>query len=354
METNPILRETKYIYYFVAFWTLVTSMLCLQLVIEFKLNYHFALAESLIYTLLLACFSLVIWFPVKFKNFDDGDTYNIILSHILSAIIISTIWTGSGYFLITQLLVNLGEYRIFLINSLIWKFLFGILFYCLMATFYYFAIYYDRYHEKLLNESELKASVTEAELKSLKFQINPHFIFNALNSISALTMFDSEKAHDMTIKLSNFLRYTLAKNDKQKTKLIDEIDNARLYLDIEKIRFGDKFDLVENINKDALQIEVPSMILQPVFENAVKYGVFESLEKVDIIFTVDFKEEYLKISIENSYDIKGTRKKGEGIGLSNIKTRLKLFYEQDNLIEITDNKSIFKVTIFIPLEKNGQ
>ena len=158
----------------------------------------------------------------------------------------------------------------------------------------------------------------------------------------------------MTIKLSNFLRYTLAKNDRQKTKLSEEIHNVKLYLDIEKIRFGDKFDLIENIDEQALNIGVPSMILQPLFENAIKYGVFESIEKVNIHLKIQFLEDYLKLSVENSYETKTKKKKGEGIGLTNIKNRLELFYNQNNLLEINDNNNIFKVTIFIPLANDAE
>jgi len=297
---------------------------------------------------------LIIWYPVKFNNFDYADKSRVFLSHFLSALIISATWIILGYFIVIQFPYTKDTDVVFLQSTLIWKFLFGIVFYLAVAVFYYFEIYYSRYQEKLLNEAELKASITEAELKSLKFQINPHFIFNSLNSITSLTMFDAEKAHEMTIKLSNFLRYTLAKNDKQKVKLIDEIKNVKLYLDIEKIRFGDKFELIEEIDQKAYDFEVPSMILQPLFENAIKYGVFESIEKVNIYLTVKEEEEYLHISVSNNYELKTTSKKGEGIGLSNIRNRLKLFYEQDNLLDIRDNNNIFKVSIYIPLINDEQ
>lgn len=354
MDTNPILREPKNILYYALLWLFIAGLYILQLVFEYNLDFTYSAAESLIFTFFIACFCLIIWYPVKFNNFDTAEKSKVVLSHVLSAIILSTAWIIIGYFIITQLPINPQKYTMFLNNSLVWKFLFGVIFYFGFAAFYYLFIYYSRYQEKLLYESKLKASVTEAELKSLKFQINPHFIFNSLNSITSLTMFDPEKAHEMTIKLSNFLRYTLAKNDRQKTKLSEEIHNVRLYLDIEKIRFGDKFDLVESVDEKTLGIEVPSMILQPLFENAIKYGVFESIEKVNIHLKVTTNKEYLRISVENSYETKTRKKKGEGIGLTNIKNRLELFYNQDNLLEINDNNNIFKVTIFIPLENDAE
>lgn len=352
MDINPIIREWKNVLYYSALWLVVAALYILQLVYEYNLDISCAFFESVTHTFLIATFSLFIWYPVKFNNFDDGDKYKVILSHFLSAVIITSAWIFLGYLINTQALIAYSAYKNFLFDSIIWKFLFGMVLYFGFAAFYYMFIYYGRYQEKLLNESELKASITEAELKSLKFQINPHFIFNSLNSIASLTMFDPDKAHEMTIKLSNFLRYTLAKNDRQKTKLSEELYNVKLYLDIEKIRFGDKFDLIEEIEESALNEGVPSMILQPLFENAIKYGVFESMEKVDIHLKIKYSEEYLLMSVENSYETKTRKKKGEGIGLTNIKNRLKLFYNQDNLLDISDNNNIFRVTIFIPLEEH--
>lgn len=354
MDVNPILSEPKNILYYALLWLGIAGLYLLQLVFEYRLDFTYSAAESIIFTFFIACFALIIWYPVKFNNFDTGERSKVILSHILSAVIISAAWIIIGYFIVTQLPIQPANYKVFLNNSLVWKFIFGVILYFGFAAFYYLFIYYSRYQEKLLYESKLKASVTEAELKSLKFQINPHFIFNSLNSITSLTMFDPEKAHEMTIKLSNFLRYTLAKNDRQKTKLSEEIHNVRLYLDIEKIRFGDKFDLIEKVDEKALNVEVPSMILQPLFENAIKYGVFESIEKVNIHLKVSSDDEYLKISVENSYETKTKKKKGEGIGLTNIKNRLELFYNQDNLLEINDNNNIFRVIIFIPLKNDAE
>jgi len=148
----------------------------------------------------------------------------------------------------------------------------------------------------------MKTLVKEAELKSLKFQINPHFIFNSLNSINSLTMSDPQKAGAMTIKLSDYLRFTLSKNEKQKSKLKEEIDSTKLYLDIEKVRFGDKIEYVEEIQKKCLDVQVPSMILQPLFENAIKHGVYESLDKVGIKFSCSLNGDYLKVVVENEFD----------------------------------------------------
>jgi LytS/YehU family sensor histidine kinase len=120
-------------------------------------------------------------------------------------------------------------------------------------------------------------------------------------------------------------------------------------LDIEKIRFGDKFNFIEDIQEECCNLEVPSMILQPVFENAIKHGVYESIDPVDLKFKCEEAYDYMKITISNNYDEEAVPHKGEGIGISNIQSRLRMIYNQDNLLKFSKKDGIFTVTIFIPI-----
>jgi LytS/YehU family sensor histidine kinase len=224
------------------------------------------------------------------------------------------------------------------------------MFYALITSYYYLVSYYTGFQERKLKESELKSLVTEAELKSLKFQINPHFIFNSLNSMSALTEIDPKKAKSMILKLADFLRYILATNEKEKNKLSEELKNIRLYLDIEKIRFEDKFEFKEEIEKDCEMVEIPNMLLQPLFENVIKHAVYETLDKVMLNLKCGFENNYLKIEMENNFDESAFSKKGAGVGLKNIEERLNLIYHQNNLMNVKKEKGIFRITLFIPIE----
>jgi sensor histidine kinase YesM len=162
-------------------------------------------------------------------------------------------------------------------------------------------------------------------------------------------MSDPARAGEMTIKLADFLRYTLSKNERQETTLKEELDAARLYLDIEKIRFGNKFAFSENTSASCLDTVVPSMLLQPLFENAIKHGVYESLTPVHIDFSCRENGGYLEISVENGYDPDSPGRKGEGIGLKNIQNRLEMLYNQRGLMQINQTDEVFGVRILIPL-----
>ena len=161
----------------------------------------------------------------------------------------------------------------------------GVFIYGLIILTYYLFVSLSNLSEKNAKEARLESLVKETELKMLRSQINPHFLFNSLNSISSLTITDPEKARDMVVKLSEFMRYALSRKDEQPVSLQNELENLRLYLDIEKVRFGDKLTTEEIIEPNCLDFKIPVMLLQPLYENAVKHGVYESTESVRIHYT---------------------------------------------------------------------
>jgi LytS/YehU family sensor histidine kinase len=183
--------------------------------------------------------------------------------------------------------------------------------------------------------------------------MNPHFIFNALNSISSLTMSDPEKAQEMSINLSDFFRRTLAVKDINSIPLLEEIENINLYLKIEKVRFAERLKFNLELSEECNEILIPNMILQPLVENAIKHGVYESTETVSINLRCKIVDRNLEITITNNYDSTTTSNIGEGIGLSNINSRLKLIYNQSNLISISKSNNLFKVILLIPIKETS-
>ncbi|MGD8780390.1 MAG: histidine kinase [Ignavibacteria bacterium] len=349
LNKNSVIKSNLQVYLLV--WSALLFIHFTIIYFEIELSLEAALADSLVFNIMYIIIGASFWYPVKYMSIDIYSTPRLILNHLAAALITTALWLTACYFILTNLFEFSESYYKFLVSSLIWRYAIGILFYAVIVSIIYVYVIYSGYKEKELNESNLKVLVKEAELKSLKYQINPHFIFNSLNSISSLTMSNPERAQEMTIKLSEFMRSTVSKNEMQKTPLTEEIKNARLYLEIEKVRFEDKFEYIENISEACEKIKVPSMILQPIFENAIKHGVYESIEKVIITLTCKEENNYLKITVENNFDIDAVPRKGEGIGLQNIKNRLKLIYNHENLITYSKEKNIFRVNIYIPLQK---
>lgn len=346
---NPFVKNQKLFIIYLAIWFFIGLIHLAILKLFLGIELVSAAIDSIAFNGLYTFLGISLWYTVSFNSLENYSSPKLFINHIASALITSGLWIFVGYYLLINLLPSDKIYKDFLFSSLVWRFLIGILFYTVIVAVDYVIIYYNNFQEKVLKEAELNALVKEAELKSLKYQINPHFIFNCLNSISSLTLSNPQKAQDMTIKLSSFLRSTLSKNERQKSKLSEEINNAKLYLDIEKVRFIDKFDFIEEVEQKCKELEVPSMILQPLFENAIKHGVYESIEKVVIKLICKLEKEYFKITVENNFDPESVPRKGEGIGIINIRNRLKLIYNQDNLVTIEKIDNLFRVNIFIPI-----
>jgi sensor histidine kinase YesM len=348
--SNPILNRREGLYYYLAIWLVIAALhaLVLRHMHELHLSWATSILDSAVFNFLFAILGLGFWYPSKFISLEKGKAARVLLSHTLASVVISTLWVGAGYTILKNLIVDEPNYQPFLYSSIFIRLLIGVLLYFVLVAFYYVLIYYQHFHQKQMQEAELKSLVREAELRTLKFQINPHFIFNSLNSINALTLSDPARAGEMTVKLGDYLRSTLSKNDQQQSTLKEELDSAKLYLDIEKVRFGEKFEFLESVERPCLETRVPNMLLQPLFENAIKHGVYESLEKVQIKFTCRQQGDYVQITVENDFDPRAPSRRGKGIGLENIQHRLRMTYHQENLLRIEKEDQLFRVHILIP------
>ena len=152
----------------------------------------------------------------------------------------------------------------------------------------------------------------------------------------------------MVIKLSEFMRYALSRKDEKPVTLQSELENLRLYLDIEKVRFGERLRIEEDIDPDCLKTSLPVMILQPLYENAIKHGVYESTREITIKTTVILSGDYVEITIRNNYDREAASARGTGTGLSNVARRLELMYGNKASVKTQKEKEVFCVKIYLP------
>jgi two-component system, LytTR family, sensor kinase len=345
---NPLFSNRRSLIIYLGIWTLIICVHILLLMVSEQLLLVFALADGFISNILFGAIGLAIWFPIFFSRSDHEKLVGSIINHLFACLVSVGIWISITYFLLYSVFNGQQSYLEFLRKSLPWRAGIGVLYYGVIALAYYFIIYYRSFRENLLKESQLQALVKESELSSLKSQINPHFLFNSLNSISSLTMIKPEKAQEMIIKLSDFLRYSLSNKEERLTSLSDEIGNINRYLDIEKIRFGKRLAIDLKGSESCSELKLPGLILQPLVENAVKYGVYESTEESLIELTFTCNTSALIVSIRNAYDPDFIYKKGEGIGLKNIRSRIRLLYNRDDLLQIRKDPGHYEVRIIFP------
>jgi len=345
---NPIISYRKSSLVYISSWVFIGVLHFVILFFFFDINLIISIADAFIYTALLSAFGIGIWYIVRYLAFDDESYHLVLIDHIVTGGIIVLMWLFGGYFILTSVFSENEVYASFLEKSLAWRFVYGILLYNVVVMVYYLINYYKNYQEKLMQETLLKQTLQESELNLLKSQINPHFLFNSLNSINSLIITEPERAREMVLELSDFLRYTVRNNENEKISLQDEINNIRKYLDIEKIRFGSRLVLDEDIDEECLKLLMPNMILQPVYENAVKHGVNESTNAVTISTRCFFEGGELKIHISNNFTPGDLSRKGKGIGLENIRKRLQLIFKRHDLLNIVKYRDIFEVQITIP------
>ena len=304
-----------------------------------------AALEFFAFPFMFSIIGIPVWYVIKYSTIENNSVGRILTAHLVAATIIILMWLYLGLVIMKLLHPDFDKWSE---NGIPANVFFGYMLYIVYALFFYAVNYYQGFREKVINESRLKSLVKEAELHALKSQINPHFLFNSLNSISSLTLSDPAKAHEMVINLSSLMRYSFKHFQTDKVTLKEEIKNNKFYLQIEKVRFGEKLNAVFRIEESCLKMTIPNMILQPLYENAIKYGVYEATEPVDIITKGTCRDDLLEISITNNYDPELIAKKGEGIGLRNIRDRLQIIYGSPMLMKVEDEKDKFIVTLFIP------
>ena len=349
MEKDSILSR----YSLIIYWTIPILLGIIQtgfnLYFEI-LPWGISLVDGVVFGFLLGTFGLAIWFVVRYNSPDEKQFFQLLTAHLASAFILSLAWGYTAAFVV-QTIIPEPLYLVYTHTHLTNRIFIGFIFYTLMATVFYLYFFYKKNKEKNEREKELKQEVREAVLRALKSQINPHFLFNSLNSIASLTMTNPEKAHEMVIALSDFMRYSLRKQHNETVALEEEINHTRLYLQIEKIRFGNRMDYTFDIDPACFNCQIPTLLLQPLFENAVKYGVYEASETVEISMTATKEGEYSKLVLSNNFDKEAVPVKGEGIGIKNVQERLRMVYNSNKLMEIKEEQGKFMVTIYLPCEE---
>ena len=305
----------------------------------------------------------VIFFPFIYKltqkyDFQSKDSYlrNIGI-HILLVIFFSTIqfisFTTLYWFFAPSFLERYASFWQYLQSSFLGSFYLGLLIYGVIIFGSQAYLRNKNYAEQERKNSLLEAQLIEAQLQALKMQLQPHFLFNTLNSISSLVNKNPLQAQTMIAKLGDFLRMTLDFNKNQMVLLSEELNFLRSYLEIEQIRFSEKLQVIFNVDENVTNAVVPHLVLQPIVENSVKHGISQITEggKIEIIAQKSADKLILQVKDNGRNQTQSNISKGNRkTGLANVKARLQRLYGDDFSFEM--NSEIDKgtiVTITIPL-----
>jgi two-component system sensor histidine kinase AlgZ len=232
----------------------------------------------------------------------------------------------------------------------------GVLLYWMTAVAHYLALEFERARNAETRALESRLLAQEAELRMLRTQIDPHFLFNSLNSISALTAIDAGRARDMSLQLAGFFRQTLGLEAHRKVALTEEVALAARFLAIEQVRFGPRLAFDHSVGEGAGNCLLPPLILQPLVENAVKHGIGGLLEGGSITVSAERAGSLLRIRVENDIDPDegGTPKAGHGIGLVNVRQRLAAAYGREGSVHWAREDNKFRVDLVLPAETDKE
>jgi hypothetical protein len=226
----------------------------------------------------------------------------------------------------------------------------GCLLYVFAMEFHYVAMAQDSAQAVELQAMQTSVMARDAELRALRAQINPHFLFNSLNSISALTSIDGARAREMCLLLADFLRLTLGMGEKTVIPFSEELDLLEKFMAIEKVRFGERLRMQEAIDDQAKRCIIPALLLQPLLENAVSHGI-ASMENGGLIrLEAAVRNDRLNIFVENDRDEEAPSRKRNGVGLKNVRRRVEARYGNEATFRAEAEEDKFRVSISLPAE----
>ncbi len=305
--------------------------------------------------LVYAFLCLAAWYPCRATPLEQSSFSRLLLTHFTAAVLVSTFWIH----LAKEFAIGLARWggfsgldqRLAQFLPLLW--VTGLLLYVLAVTFYYVVLAEQASREAQERALEARVLARDAELKALRAQVNPHFLFNCLNSISALTSVDAAKAREMCILLADFLRTTLRVGGKETIALEEELTLIRGYLAIEKVRFGARVRMEEEVENEALGVALPPLLLQPLVENAIRHGIANLPEGGVIGLSVHREQNDVSIVVENSFDPDSPAPLKTGLGLDNVRRRLRARYGDDASISAGADGDRFMVKLRLPAQRNG-
>jgi two-component system, LytTR family, sensor histidine kinase AlgZ len=301
--------------------------------------------------ILYAFISLSSWYVCRTFPVDARTrVISLVLVHVAVAVVASAIWiaVGSAWGLAIDALFGAGAVA-FYAQQRPFLFVVGALLFWLAVVFHYLLIAVDASREAETRALELSLLAREAELKALRAQIDPHFIFNSLHSISALTSTDPPAARRMCLLLADFLRDTLRLGSTSRISLADEFALAERFLAIEQVRLGARLQVSRDTDADAIECLVPPLVLQPLVENAVVHGVAQLVEGGTIRMAAARDGSSVRITLENPCDPDRPRTRGVGLGLELLKRRLATQFGAYDAVRAEERSGRFRVEVRIPV-----
>ena len=311
------------------------------------ISWNIAIVDGVISNALLSI--LVISIAIFYRYYQPGTSNRIL--RLFHGLAVTMIYSIVLHWIFHFLFLTNSEYLSFVEKSMPIRSMYAFL---MMAFILVLSWVLSQMEEKQAQDqrkAETDQIAIEVELVRLRQQLQPHFLFNSLNSISALAGSKPNEAREMIQKLSDFLRGTLKKDEQKTVTLKEELEHLNLYLDIEKIRFGYRLQTKLIIDEKTLSLKLPPLLIQPIVENAIKFGLYDTIDAITISIDATIENELLCITVKNPFDSETLKaNEGLGFGLTSIQRRLQLLYARNDLMLTEKKENVFTTILKIPYQ----
>jgi two-component system sensor histidine kinase AlgZ len=348
---HPILAERRRLQLHLIAWTLVGALLGLLVRTAFGTTWVGAAVFGLPLGLLASPLSLSSWYVARAMPISRTPPSRLVFTAVGTALSSAALWAGAGYawwHALADRAAALPDAPTPALAALLLGL--GALGYLLSLTVHYLFQAFEESVEASRRALKSQIAQRDAELRALRAQVDPHFLFNSLNSISGLIGPDPQKAREMCQRLADFLRDSLALGASSRIPLGREVALARQYLDVEQVRFGQRLRVEATVSPDSAAVPVPPLILQPLVENAVRHGIATCLEGGTIEIGTRRAGERAVIVVQNPRDVDSSRR-GTGFGVDIVRRRLGASFGDRAALAIEPGSGSYRVSVTIPIEE---
>jgi two-component system sensor histidine kinase AlgZ len=337
---HPIFRNRQMLAAYGVLWCALSWSLSLLLKLPGVLTWRETAELSNPLCLFYAFACLAPWYMCKQFPLVSGRISELALYHLGAAVLATALWVA-----LARIVASMAGIEGRLDQEIPHLVAVGLLLYLLSVALHYMALAVEASRQSAID-------AREAELRALKAQINPHFLFNCLNSITALTTSDPGRAREMCIRLADFLRNTLGLGERESVAWHEELDLAQAYLDVEQVRFGARLHVEVEVDEACADCLVPPLILQPLIENAVKHGIATLVEGGTIQVRSHVRDGVLEVSVENGFDPESPTPRRSGLGLRNVRTRLERRFGPAASLAAHTKENRFRAEFAVPCRTN--
>jgi sensor histidine kinase YesM len=340
---HPVLSDRKRLALYLLLWGLIAILLALLVLEPGGSTVSDAVLLTLPPTLVYAFVCLAAWYPVRAMPLSAARVTPMLATHFVGALVLGGAWL----LLFRQWAMLLGQTRLVMSRAPV-LLVTGALLYLLAVAAHYLLIAVEDAHRVERRAMEVEMLAREAELKLLKAQLDPHFLFNALNSVSSLCGSNPASARTLTTLLADYLRKSLRLGGVQAVTLSEELELASSYLAVERIRFGSRLEVEQHIDESVRAYAVPPLLLQPLVENAVTHGIGHLLEGGIVRIAASREGDLVRITVDNPCDPDRPQRRGTSIGLTNTRRRIETYYGPAARLDVVEEPAHFRVTLSLP------